>query len=933
MPKINALQTSFSSGEFSPMLYGQVHADRYKAGLKVCLNYIPTLQGPLTRRPGTKYVGPVKDPAKPPALIPFIFNETQAYMLEFDELQIRFYANGGTVITNSNVFTVVGSSVLNGNLLQNIGYSAVRTDQLPRENETIVATGVIGPGLQLLMGSPYLYADLAKIKWAQKDDTLYLTHQNYPPYKLQRFGQYDWKLSPVITQDGPYLPENSYAKIGDSARWTLSPNNTGGNSTTILTGPSYSIYGAASGSAGAIRLQVNSSHIFRTGDKVFVTSVNGTTEANNSTVSTADKSFWRVTVVDNTHIELAGSTFVNALVGSSGLVYPALFQMYTGNVVPFEETPNFNDAAANRARNIALFCSDGFRHWGLITGVNNPASANVIFNDSLPNSNTANFWWLGVYSLGNGYPRATCFHQDRLIYAGAPNYPQEIDGSQVGDYDNFAASGSSIQVSNNNALQFNLLSEQSNPVMWIKSAAQGLLAGALCTEWQISPDSQSQALTPTNRSAQATSYFGSADADAVQSGNAVVYVQRSSRKIREMNFFFQVGTFRSTDLTEIAEHITIPTITKLAVQREPLPLIWGLRSDGNLVGMSYSRDDQNLKAGWARHQLGGQSDSAGTNPIIKSIAVIPTAVNSTQTYDQMWMVVQRSTVSGSTFTAIEYMTRPYDDSFVQEDAFQGDCGATYDSPIAITGITSASSAIVTATAHGLSNGDEIRIVKVVGLNSSLVDVNGYTTVTNLVNEKTFTVGSSLTNTFALLAYGSSAINATSYGSYVSGGEVRKLVSTISGLSWLNGETLGVLADGAIHPDVTVFGSGTITLNYKAAKVQLGYRYNSDGQDLDDEGGSAQGTSIGELKRISRVAFQLHNAGDLAMGSTFTDLETVKFQRSDVQQADQATPLFSGTIRDSIGASYSFEATTCWRQNSMLPGMILSLTEFIEVQDV
>jgi len=88
-----------------------------------------------------------------------------------------------------------------------------------------------------------------------------------------------------------------------------------------------------------------------------------------------------------------------------------------------------------------------------------------------------------------------------------------------------------------------------------------------------------------------------------------MYVQRAGRKLRELVYSFQGGTFRSNDLTEIAEHITLPSITKIAVQKESQPLIWAIRSDGALVSLVYNRDDLSLSAGWMRHFLGGFSDN------------------------------------------------------------------------------------------------------------------------------------------------------------------------------------------------------------------------------------------------------------------------------------------------------------------------------------
>jgi len=60
MPKASPIQTSFSSGEITPFLLGRVDSDTYKTGLTVCLNYLPTLQGGIIRRPGTRYVADTK---------------------------------------------------------------------------------------------------------------------------------------------------------------------------------------------------------------------------------------------------------------------------------------------------------------------------------------------------------------------------------------------------------------------------------------------------------------------------------------------------------------------------------------------------------------------------------------------------------------------------------------------------------------------------------------------------------------------------------------------------------------------------------------------------------------------------------------------------------------------------------------------------------
>lgn len=78
--------------------------------------------------------------------------------------------------------------------------------------------------------------------------------------------------------------------------------------------------------------------------------------------------------------------------------------------------------------------------------------------------------------------------------------------------------------------------------------------------------------------------------------------------------------------------------------------------------------------------------------------------------------------------------------------------------ITITGITQANPAVVTATAHGLSNGDKVIITEVAGMTE--VNFDG-------LYANVYTVASATANTFAL-----SGINSTGYGAYTSGGVVR-----------------------------------------------------------------------------------------------------------------------------------------------------------------
>lgn len=72
---------------------------------------------------------------------------------------------------------------------------------------------------------------------------------------------------------------------------------------TSQIGVAKTVNGAADNGSGLIRLQTTNAHTFTTGQRVVVTGVGGTTEANGN---------WLITVIDSTHFDLIGSAFANA---------------------------------------------------------------------------------------------------------------------------------------------------------------------------------------------------------------------------------------------------------------------------------------------------------------------------------------------------------------------------------------------------------------------------------------------------------------------------------------------------------------------------------------------------------------------------------------------------------------------------------------------
>lgn len=83
-------------------------------------------------------------------------------------------------------------------------------------------------------------------------------------------------------------------------------------------------------------------------------------------------------------------------------------------------------------------------------------------------------------------------------------------------------------------------------------------------------------------------------------------------------------------------------------------------------------------------------------------------------------------------------------------------------------------------------------------------------------------------------------------------------TVITGLGFLEGKTVSILADGAVHPSKVVSG-GQITLNYEATDVLVGLEYTSKLTPTRYGGSVGDGTAMGRKKRWSEIFVQLSNS--------------------------------------------------------------------------
>lgn len=619
MSKASPIQTSFNAGEFSPTLEGRVDIAKYASSCKDITNFVPMVQGPAKRRSGTRFVNEVKDSADQTWLIRFEFSEDQTYMLEFGDKYIRFYTNHAQLVTgsvtawNSATAYVVGDLASYGGV--NYYCEVENTNQTPpNASYWYPLTGSIYE-----IPSPYDVADLTdslgelRLRTVQSADIVYIVHPDYAPHKLSRYGPTKWIIEELLTIEGPFED--------------VDPEET------------ITVY--ASAETGNITLTA-SSGIFEAGD-------------------VGSLFYLEQKLVDIvTQWESGKAITSGARRRSDNKTYEAINSATTGVNKPTHSIGSQYDGDAGV---LWAFRDAGYGHVR-ITGYTSATQVSATVITRIPSAavssgNASTRWAFGKWSDVNGYPEQVTFFRERLCFTK----DQDVEMSVVGDFENFARKNSSGEVVVDQAISIRISSDQVNKIQWL-SPSKGLLVGTAGGEYVIKELTTNEAFGPANVTVVNQSPFGSREVIPVQVGEAVLFVQRSGRKLRELMYDFGSDSYKSIDTTVLSEHITYGGIVDMAYQQEPDSVVWCVRADGVLLGFTYNKEQDVL--GWHKHQLGGSG-------IVECVDTIP---NPDKDQDDLWMIVKR-TINGTTKRYIEYLEKDFSQEDDIEDAFFVDCGLTY----------------------------------------------------------------------------------------------------------------------------------------------------------------------------------------------------------------------------------------------------------------
>ena len=913
-------QSSFATGEIAPNLYGRADLERFATAVKTCLNFVVAPTGALHRRTGSKYVGAAKVSARA-RLIPFVFNESQAYVLEFGDRYVRFWRDGAS----------------------------------------------IGAPLELV--SPFAFADLPRVKWAQLNDVMTLVHPNYQPHELRRLADDDWQLIPY-TVVKPVNPPTAVALDGGfswgtatsdthqahSWSWVVTSIDKGGVEsigstvftdasavlyadrpkpkivwtapTTGNTPASYNIYRGRNGIYG---------YVGSSKDAEF------TDEANLPDYSDAPPQETDPFTKPGTEAE-AGAT--QQVLAASGValkvtVPEAFDRLYRFN---YEATLNPGETATvsvqARVDSVSPWFTIGtdstltwpskitepITFYRTQAGVWDPADGTLadsaefrVVDTGSGSSTLISVSWTEDASAQDmpTYPSCVEYFEQRLVFGGFSVERSTFKASQIGDFNNFDVSA---PARDDDAVILQLASKKLDEIRALVEL-EALVAFTAGAEWPIT-GAEGGPLTPSSFDMKPRTRYGSSWLDPLTIGRSVLFATEGSREVREYTLEEALSAESNRDLSILSSHLLEDyDIEEWAYAHKPDKTVWMVRADGALLGLTYVREHNVW--GWHRHTTDG---------VVESVCSIPEGG-----IDATYILVKR-TINGVTK---RYIERLHERNVSIEKSAYADSALFYDGTIE-TDVQVAGGPGTLTGGVTWQAGESLNLVTNTAFNSETQTLTGRFKPTDVGKQIEIT-GSAGEILRVLVTAFIDDTNLTVEPELAVPGNLQALVGKMNGravtsidspsLLHLQGETVEILVDGATHAQGTVALDGSLSLaeGIYGLNITVGLPFVSDFKALPVYLQGRQGTAMLRDKSICAAGVEVKDALSVLVGEDFTDMvEAV--ERAVADDYGVQSPSNRVVLDALVGGNWDIDKSVALRVNKPVPLTILSLTTEVEVAD-
>lgn len=860
---------SFAGGELAPSLYARTDQVKYQTGARVLKNtYVPRVGGAFNR-PGTQFVCEIPG-TDAPRLIPFIFNDTNTYVLIFADGQMLVVKNGAYV--NDSVFgskTIVGitkgaqtiievdsdtnlagtymvnfenvggMTELNGRNFKvtNIAGSFFRIEYVNGGEvdstafNDFTSCGTVYRTFSLT--HTYSTSALADLQFAQSADVMILTHIDYPIKKLTRTSDSGWTLS-------------DYALASDQDPITSASNNGSAGSTI-----QYEIYGV--GPDG----EIGESAITQTSQ--MANSTNTVVLSFNTTTTAAYYAVLR----NNGYI---GATATNTFVDAG-------------------QTPQWFDQIGNA-----------------------PLSEGEVFQTATPKR---------AATVG--------FYQQRLLFGNLSDnfsgilYPETIVPSFIGHYYDFFSRGP-IADNDNNPFKFDIAGRRINEIRHLVDLERLVVFTA--DGVHVAQGDEAGALTPTTINLKRVSSTGAAKLRPLICNESLLYLEARRSIIRDLNFQIQTEGYKGNDVTIFAKHLFDGhTLEDWDYQLNPDSILFGVREDGVLLGLTYVKEQQIVA--WHRHTF--TACDSERNPtdtgLAEALCCIPES-----NQDVLYVSVSRQNEFylpdlqlGKVRRFLERLViDPIEDI---KDCKYADAYLSYDGRN-------------DNDAHNmqLTGGTDWTYLETLTLTSDV----SYFTADDVGNEIQLTGSDGTLIRFRILAYTDAntvtgkahkTVPLAMQGALIA--TWAKAVDEISGLWHLEGYKVSVFGDGYVvgspnNPRVEttyIVQNGAITLSKCYAVIHVGLPYVSDIEPLDID--SAQGETLADKnKLIGKVTVWVENTRGVFVGNNPNDPTSLEglteFKTREQEEWAEPNQLATGTGEIIIQPEWNSHGRVLLRQVDPLP---------------
>jgi hypothetical protein len=810
--------------------------------------------GGVSNRPGYYYLGEIKDsPTKTARLFPFQFSTVQAYMLEFGDQYMRVMKDGGRVTetdknisaatkANPGVITLGLTATITGATQANPCVITTAAAHGFSNGDAVYISGVVG--MVELNTNTYYVAnktsttfELVNSSGTNINSTAYTAYTSGGTVvSAHLYSNGDWVY--VSSVAGMTQLNGKIYKVANKTANTFELNTVDGVAVNTSSYTTYTSGGTAARIYTLVTPYVEADlpllKITQSADTLILTHPSYAPYKITRSAHTS----WTIAAITFAPSISAPASFARSAGAGTGHTYAVTAVKANGeeSLISGTATGGPGDtftwtAVADADHYEAYENKNGVYGWLGYAGLNAgspsfivPASLDPDMEQAPPTAKTP-------FASSSNYPGVAAFFQQRLEFARTNNKPQTVFGSVTGSFYNMNIRS---PIHDDDSYEFTIDSRQVNEIRWLVPL-DSLIIGTSGSEWRMKPAGNAGSVTPSSVDMKVQSEWGVSHIQPLIIGNTVLFIDGSEKQVRDLTYSLEVDGYDGNDLTILANHLFEQnTMTRWCYQKGTDSIVWAVRDDGKLLGMTYHKEHKVW--GWHRHDTRGYFED------------IASVLNSSGRSD-VYAIVRR-TVNGSTRRYIEFSASRYFADI--RDAFFLDSGLSLDVPITISGATKAAEGVITATSHGLSNGDYVDISDVVGMTQ--LNLNQY-----IVSDVT-------THTFKLKNINTEAyIDTSAFSTYVSDGYARKAQTTVTGLDHLEGETVSAFANGSVVSNLTVT-SGAVSLTSPASRIHVGIPYTQDIETLDFNYFPVQGgTAIDKTRFISAVTLKLKDTRALFVG--------------------------------------------------------------------